>query len=158
MLLTPHTAVGVAIASVLPQPELAIPLSFLSHFALDFIPHWDKIGLGMREKNAKPISLNSPQFEIIALDVLISLSFGLFFANRALPDYGRSVTILFSAFAANLPDMFYLPRVFLGKKWGWAEWMIRLQHFVQQRSIVSIPWGLLTQAVTVLVCLLVSLR
>jgi len=159
MLLTPHTAAGVAIASVLPQPELAIPLSFLSHFVLDFIPHWDKIGLGMREKEPRPIAFGSTQSEMIALDVFLSLTYGLFFANWVMPDYGWSATILLSAFAANLPDMFYIPRVFFGKKWGWTEWMIELQHWVQQRSTVISPLlGLSTQVATIAICLLVSLR
>ena len=41
MLLTPHTLVGVAIATNISNPFLAIPLAFISHFLGDKIPHWD---------------------------------------------------------------------------------------------------------------------
>jgi hypothetical protein len=41
MLSTPHLLVGAAIIKVVPDPLLGLPLAFLSHFALDSIPHWD---------------------------------------------------------------------------------------------------------------------
>ncbi len=41
MLSTPHLLVGAAIVKVIPNPAISLPLAFLSHFALDSIPHWD---------------------------------------------------------------------------------------------------------------------
>ncbi len=41
MLSTPHLLVGAAIVKVVPNPWISLPLAFLSHFALDTIPHWD---------------------------------------------------------------------------------------------------------------------
>lgn len=158
MLLTPHTAAAVAIASILPQPELAIPLSFFSHFVLDFIPHWDRIGLGMLEEKFRPVTPGSPQFTIIFLDALLALAYALFFAWRVMPDYGWAATMLLSAFAANLPDMFYIPRAFFGKTWGFVMWVIKLQNFIQQKSKAALLPGLLTQAATVAVCWLAALR
>lgn len=158
MLLTPHTAAGIAIASVLPDPQIAIPLSFFSHFILDFIPHWDRIGLGLLEEKFRPLSPKSFPFQFILLDALLSLTISLFFFNRVLPDYGLGVTILFSAFAANLPDLFYVPLAFFGKRWGWGIWMIKLQHTIQTHSKAPLPFGILTQAVAVTICLLIALR
>jgi hypothetical protein len=41
MLSTPHLLVGAAIVKAIPNPALSLPLAFLSHYALDTIPHWD---------------------------------------------------------------------------------------------------------------------
>ena len=41
MLETPHVAVGAAIAASIPNPLIAIPLAFASHFALELVPHWN---------------------------------------------------------------------------------------------------------------------
>jgi len=41
MLSTPHLLTGAAIVKIIPNPALGLPLAFLSHFALDSIPHWD---------------------------------------------------------------------------------------------------------------------
>lgn len=158
MLLTPHTAAGIAIASVLPEPQLAVPLSFLSHFVLDSIPHWDSLGLKLTGGNPKPLPLASKQFQIILLDALLSLTLGFFLFYRALPDYGVGTTILLSAVSANLPDMFYIPRVFFGKTWGWVSWMIRFQHIIQTHSRAPFVIGILTQVATVAICLLIALR
>ena len=41
MLSTPHLLVGAAIVKVVPDPIISLPLAFMSHFALDSLPHWD---------------------------------------------------------------------------------------------------------------------
>jgi len=161
MLLTPHTAAGVAIASLLPEPWLAIPLSFLSHFVLDFIPHWDRIGLGLLEENFQRIS--SRVFRLVLLDALFSLVFVLFFIYRALgagegPDLGLGVLILFSALAANLPDLFYIPLAFFGKKWGWVIGVVKVQSKLQERSKASFPLGMATQIAVIGAGLLIALQ
>src|SRR5687767_3301477 len=46
----PHVIVGAAVGSLAPNPYLASLAGFISHFVLDFIPHWDPIG-GKRHKN-----------------------------------------------------------------------------------------------------------
>lgn len=35
-----HVAAGALIAAALPQPALAIPLAFISHFVMDALPHY----------------------------------------------------------------------------------------------------------------------
>jgi hypothetical protein len=41
MSMTPlHMSVGIAIAKLIPNPWIAIPLAFLSHFFLDLYPEW----------------------------------------------------------------------------------------------------------------------
>lgn len=163
MLLTPHTAVGIAIGAAIHNPVVAIPLAFLSHFGLDLIPHWDDVGLDelkhlghlpRRPRRASPGA--SRTFRIILLDALISLSLLLYFLYWAMPDYGVGITIFASAFAANLPDLFYVPIAFWRKRWGWAVWITKLQVKIQERSRAPMIWGLALQAVLILVCSLIA--
>ncbi|WP_439406481.1 hypothetical protein ACNJX9_34345 [Bradyrhizobium sp. DASA03076] len=58
MILSTHAIVGGAIASLLPSdPLLAAVLGFVSHFAIDAIPHWDyplrSISVGKRADNRR---------------------------------------------------------------------------------------------------------
>lgn len=154
MLLTPHVVAGVAIGSAIHNPVLAIPLAFLSHFFLDAVPHWDDIGLGLLKRRYERIS--SKTFQVILLDAFVALSFVLFFVYWTLPDYGVAVTISFSAFAAILPDVYYIPLAFFGKGWGWAMWVVKLQSKIQSSSKAPIAFGLLTQAFLIIVCSLVT--
>ena len=42
MTLSAHTIIGVAVASLTPNhPEIGFVTAFISHFAIDAIPHWD---------------------------------------------------------------------------------------------------------------------
>lgn len=41
MTATNHTLTGAVIGAAIPNPIIAIPLAFLSHFVLDAIPHFD---------------------------------------------------------------------------------------------------------------------
>ena len=153
MLLTPHTAAGIAIGAAVHNPILAIPLAFLSHFGLDWIPHWDDVGLGDLRHSGR---LSRRTLRTIILDMLVSLSLLLYFLYWAMPDYGVGMTIIASAFAANLPDLFYVPMVFLKKRWGWAVWFAKLQSRIQERSRAPLVLGLSLQAFLVAVCSLIA--
>ncbi len=143
MLLTPHTVVGVAIGAAVSNPVVAVPAAFFSHFLLDFIPHWDDLGLGKVAEHFQHLPRRS--FQAIFLDALISLSFVLFFLYWAMPDYGVVANVIACALAANLPDFFYIPLVFFEKRWGWAMWVVSLQRKLQTKSRASLLFGLLTQ-------------
>ena len=41
MTATNHTLTGVVIGSVVASPYLALPIAFVSHFVLDWLPHYD---------------------------------------------------------------------------------------------------------------------
>lgn len=152
MLLTPHTVAAVAIATVVKQPELALPLAFLSHFVLDCIPHWDPLVEKLRTGKFSGVRRKTLLF--ILIDFLIALDLGLFFVWRALPDVVLATVIFLSAFLANVPDALLIPQVFLGKKWSWAVSYGRLHSRFQTR--LSLPWGLLTQVVVIVIGLLVA--
>jgi hypothetical protein len=38
---TAHALVAGAIVAAVPNPEISLPLAFLSHFIMDAVPHWD---------------------------------------------------------------------------------------------------------------------
>lgn len=154
MLLTPHTAVGIAIGAAIPNPIISIPLSLVSHFALDMVPHWDDLGLGEIAHSSHPLKTRA--FQRMFLDGLIALSLLLFFLYWSMPDYGVGITIAASAFAANLPDLFYLPILFWKNKPGWALWVARLQNRVQTNSQAPMAFGLSTQLFAIVVGLLIA--
>lgn len=154
MLLVPHTIAGVAIATVIKQPELALPLAFLSHFILDLISHWDPLVGKLQAEDFTGVRGKTLLF--IFIDFFIGLGLGLFFVWRALPDTTLATVIFFSAFLANLPDGLMTPWAFFGKRWGWLITYIQLHSRFQVR--LSLPWGLLTQGAAIAIGLLIALR
>lgn len=144
MLETPHVVVGAAIATKIVNPLLAIPLAFLSHFALEKVPHWNP-HLNTEKKKYGRITTQSTT--IIVADVLLSLVLGGYITSRALPDTGHAVTILLASFAAVLPDVIEAPYFFLNMKSKFIDKWIQFQKAIQNDTSV-IP-GLLTQVVTI---------
>src|SRR3990170_4266992 len=124
MFLTPHVAAAVAIAALVPNPLFAIPLAFLSHFVLDFIPHFDDLGLGRLRDRVSKIPASAS--EMVLLDGFLAISFALFFMFFAFPDWGTAFNIGACSLAAILPDAYYIPLAFFGKRWGFVLWMVRL--------------------------------
>jgi len=147
MFLTPHVAVGVAIGSLIPNPVLAVPLAFASHFVLDAVPHWDDIGLGkLKERRGR---IPSAPFRRILLDFLLALSFVLFFVYWSMPDWGVAANISACALASILPDVYYTPLAFFGWRWGFVLWMVRLQSRIQRTAKAPRAFGLLMQAFSI---------
>lgn len=120
MLETPHVFVGAAIAKAIPNPLLAIPLAFASHFVLEMIPHWNPHLNHETEKFGAPTKKSTA---ITAIDATTALTSGTFIAYQALPDWGQAATIFFTCFASVLPDVLEGPYFFLKvrsqiiKKW-----------------------------------------
>lgn len=165
MLLVPHTMAAIAIATVVKQPELALPLAFLSHFVLDFIPHWDPSALvaileakpGTGRYSAKvPVKVGRDVLLFILTDFLLALFLGLLFVWRALPDTVLAATIFFACFLANLADGFSLPLLF-GKRWRWVLFFRRFHRGTHIKRL-SLFWGLLAQAAVIAIGLLIALR
>lgn len=155
MLLVPHTIAAIAIASAIKQPELALPLAFLSHFVLDFIPHWDPPELVAILEAEVPVKLGRDALLFILTDFLLALFLGLLFVWQALPDLALAATIFGACFLANLADGFSLPLLF-GKRWGWVLFFRRFHRATHVRRL-SAFWGLLPQAVVAIIGLLIAL-
>lgn len=145
MLETPHVAVGAAIASKIPNPFIAIPLSFISHFVMEMVPHWNphivtetkKFGIVTKKSTI-----------IIVVDSSLALIFGSLVAYQALPNTMHAITILTASFASVLPDLVEAPYFFLKTRVNLLRSWIDFHRTLQ---IHTTPfWGLLTQLVTII--------
>jgi len=150
MLELPHTAVGAAIATKIPNPFLAIPLAFLSHFLLDLIPHWNPSLYRETKKYGKPTKKST---WFVIGDVILSLGVGLFLASRVWPDLSRALIILFTCFAAVVLDVVEGFYFFLGIRPEFLRRLIEFQHRFQGRTPL-IP-GLIIQGAIVALALIV---
>jgi len=148
MLETPHAVVGAAIATAIPNPFIAIPLAFLSHFALDMTPHWNP-HISTELKKYGEVTQKSKN--IIYLDLALSAALTVFIASRALPDTGHFLTIGTAGFAGILPDVIEAPYFFLHWKTKFLENWLKFQKSIQ--NDVGVFWGLSTQLVTVIAAL-----
>ncbi len=91
MLSTPHLLVGAAIIKIVPEPAIALPLAFLSHFVFDSVPHWD---------GSPKAPFNTKTSFAIIVDYLIGLSL-IFIATAGLEN---QILYFAGGFLATLPD------------------------------------------------------
>ncbi len=145
MLETPHVFIGAAIASKFPNPLVAVPLAFASHFILETIPHWNPHLNTETQKYGAPTRRSTI---ITAVDSTLALASGSFIAFQALPNIGQAILILACSFAAVLPDVMEGPYFFLKQRASWIKKWLAFQKSFQ--SDTTPFWGLLTQAVTIL--------
>jgi hypothetical protein len=141
MLETPHVAVGAAIAAKIPNPFIAIPLAFASHFVLDAVPHWNPHIVTETKKYGMP---TRKSFTIIVTDSILALAFGSFIAYQALPNTGHALTILAASLASVLPDLAESPYFFLKKKnMNLPKGFVDFHRSLQTHS--DTLWGVVTQ-------------
>ncbi|HKB88606.1 MAG TPA: hypothetical protein VKC53_03060 [Patescibacteria group bacterium] len=149
MLETPHVAVGAAIATKIPNPLIAIPLAFLSHFVLEKVPHWNPHIVTETKKYGAP---TQKSITIIALDVALALGTGSLIAWQALPNRGHAITIMLASFASVLPDLIESPYFFLNMRSKFLKSWITFQKSLQNDTTPL--WGLLTQVITIAAAIL----
>lgn len=150
MLETPHTIIGATIAFKIPNPLIALPLAFLSHFLLDEIPHWNPDLHGETKKFGK-ISRQSSL--IILGDVFLSLGFGFWIASRVWPNWEKAVIIIVASFLAVVVDVIEGFYFFLGMRNKSLKRLIRFQRCYQHRAPPIL--GIITQIVVIFLSLLV---
>jgi hypothetical protein len=141
----PHVIVGVAMATKVGSPALAISLSFASHFVLDRIPHWNPHFYTETKKFGHP-STKSTIFAVA--DSLIALFVGLGFAAASLPDYTKALTIIACCFAAVISDQIKLPFFyFKGARCGLMKKWVSFERSMQGNA--SFWPGIVTQILIV---------
>lgn len=148
MLETPHVILGATIASKIPNPLICLPLVFLSHFLLDYIPHWNP---NLGEEMRKLGKISRPSKLIILGDVVLSLVFGFGIASRVWPNWERAAVIIAASLLAVVLDVIEGFYFFLGAKHQFLKNLISFQHRHQTRFPL-IP-GLLTQVIVILLSL-----
>ncbi|MGE5042155.1 MAG: hypothetical protein ACM3IJ_04600 [Candidatus Levyibacteriota bacterium] len=151
MTATGHALVAALIAAKFHNPYVAIPASFVSHFALDLIPHWDT-GLHHRDKTKQALVIES------GIDVGISFLSAYVLYHGVLG--GTDSILLFaSVIAAQLPDWITAPYLILRTNnvfSQWSKWMYKVQHLINSR--LDQPWGIVTQVATVFILYVILFR
>lgn len=140
MLETPHVAVGAALASKIPNPFIALPLSFASHFVFERVPHWNP-HLNTEMKKFGKITKKS-RYVVIA-DSSLAILTGGFIAYRSLPNVNHALLILAASLFSVLPDVIEAPYFFLKAKNKFIEKWIKFQKSLQVDT-TPLP-GLITQ-------------
>lgn len=152
MLETPHVAVGAAIAAKIPNPFVAIPLAFISHFVLDKVPHWNP------HLNTETKEFGYPTKKstiLVIIDCSLALLTGSLIAYSVWPDKHHALTIFLASFFSILPDLIEAPYFYLKNRSKFLEDWIAFQKSIQ---VDTTPFlGLLTQIIT-LVAVIIWLK
>jgi hypothetical protein len=150
MLLTPHTLVGVAIASAIHNPIIAVPVAFGFHFLGDLVPHWDFYSKTTREQRVKgwrPVA--------VMAEMGLGIAVGMYFTLQALwvyHDSMQALNIFLCGIASVLPDVLTGPDIYFDKRLKMFRWIHTLQSKLQNQA--KLPWGMLSQVAVVAFCLL----
>lgn len=142
MTATAHALVGGAIAAYIPNPAIGLPLASLSHPILDMIPHWD-LGMGWRKKNKVTF------FAEAVLDLVLGIILAYFMFGQSINPFYLLTCIFFS----EIWDILMMPKLLFNWNFFPFKTAYEWQHKIQ--SNVKLPWGILTQAATVLGIVLV---
>ncbi|KKU91860.1 MAG: hypothetical protein UY21_C0009G0051 [Microgenomates group bacterium GW2011_GWA1_48_10] len=153
MTATGHALVGAAIGSQITNPILGLPLSFLSHFVFDKLPHWDTM-TNRKEKTSEQI-IKETIVDVLLGYFLVALIF-IFTLHVNSPAY-----VLLNAFVAQLPDWLEAPYSVLKFKLPFFYENYKIQSYVHHLwfdSRLKAPWGIVTQLVVVTIFLLWALQ
>jgi len=149
MLLTPHTFVGIAIATNITNPYIAFILAFLSHFLGDKIPHWDFYSNTKKEERTKgwrPLAVMAD----LAIGVAVGISFTTYFLwNQNNPYIALNVFIC--GIASVLPDALSSLDLFLGKSNKYLNVLNSIQSKMQFQA--PLPWGVISQILVIFLAL-----
>lgn len=155
MLLTPHTFAGIAIAALISNPIVAVPLAFISHFILDKTPHWDFYSNTQKEERLKgwrPLAVMADLVVGVAVGLIATLYF-----LWVVKDSTLALTSFLSGIAAVLPDILEGPYIFMDKEPKILSYMTNIQRKLQFQA--PLPWGILTQLLVIAISIyLIFLR
>ncbi|MBI2593205.1 hypothetical protein HYW44_01000 [Candidatus Daviesbacteria bacterium] len=141
MTATAHALVGGAIAYSVQNPALGISLSFLSHPLLDFIPHWD-FAWGWRKKT---------KFKLFC-EASLDLTAGIVLSYALFGQFMNPYYFLACLFGSVVWDLMEIPYWFFNWRFFPFSFLHNIQHHIQGKA--KLPWGVLTQVVTVGVIIL----
>jgi len=146
MLLTPHTMVGIAIATNIPNPYLAVILSFISHFLGDKVPHWDFYSNTKKEERTvgwRPLAVMGD----LAVGVAIGVAYTCYFI-WVKQDYIMATTVFFCGIASVLPDALSSLSIYDAKENKFLKTLNKIQSKMQFQA--PLPWGVFTQIIVIL--------
>lgn len=123
MIAANHYLVGVASAAAFKNPLLALPIAFMSHFALDALPHF---GVKFSEKRGK-ILMSASIFDVAIIIIAVLLTL-----------HNYPAWYVLSGFVAVSPDFAWIYRFVFKEKFGklphppknkFNDWHARIQRF-----------------------------
>jgi hypothetical protein len=123
---TNHVLTGAVIALVARRPELAIPCAFVSHFALDAVPHF-----GFEEEN-EVVRNDTKLFKTVILLDAVAVATLLIALPVLAQGSGMTVqlwVIVASMLAAFAPDLVWIYRFFHEMHHGQSKPMGRFTRF-----------------------------
>jgi hypothetical protein len=144
MLETPHVAVAAAIATKVPNPLIAIPLSFISHFALDKMPHWNPHIISETKQFGHPTPKST---KIIIADSAVALVLGSVIAYNTLPNTNVAISVMLCSFFSVLPDLIEFPYFYFKRR---DKFYTKWSSFQKSIQTDTTPfWGILIQFLVV---------
>lgn len=152
MLLTPHTIVGVAVATSVPEIGLAVPISFVLHFLGDMVPHWDFYSDTTKEERIRgwrPLALMAD----LAIGVAVGMTFTLY-ALWVLQSPQMALNIFLCGIASVLPDAITGPSIYIKTPNGISKLIHKIQGKLQYQ--IDLPWGIVTQILVTIFALLLT--
>lgn len=140
MILTVHLLTGAAFATRIQNPLLGLPLAFLSHYFLDFVPHREYIAFPKYPLEEKLKAPKTDFFKIL-IDFLIGILVILILSEN-------KILALAGGFLAILPDLdsifFILPSL-LKNRFFKIHFDFHLKlHFFENKK-VSLFWRIFSQ-------------
>lgn len=133
-----HALTGALIGLALPNPWIAAPLAFLSHFVCDAIPHYDPPG----NEHERIRSKRLVREQIVLGGILCFLLVLALAVTR--PQHWVLAAVC--AFLATSPDLFWIPRWLYVRRTGsdidmkHAHWFLRFHHWIQWKTGASLWW------------------
>lgn len=132
-----HALTGAIVGLAVTNPALAVPLAFLSHFALDAVPHYDPPG------ETDEVRINSKTFlwvQLVAGFVLCVGLVAILFIAR--PTHWLNASVC--AFVATSPDLLSIPRFISVKRTGRdikeQNWFWRIHGKIQWKVGPIFGW------------------
>lgn len=119
-----HVVTGALVAAVVHQPQLAIPLAFLSHFVLDALPHYGD--------NSDHSWLRTHFDKVLIVDACITTAF---LVTLAMTQPAHWLLMIICGLVAVSPDILWLPYYIADRKGNPKE------HGPVSRLFKWIQWG-----------------
>lgn len=135
MTATNHAITGALIGLAVSNPAIAVPLAFVSHFALDALPHYDPAG-----EEGERIGASRFRYQLL-LDASICVLLVILLALSR-PQHWFLAAVC--AFVATSPDLFWLPKFIHAQRTGKTlpnrRWFWRLHHSIQWCTGPRLIW------------------
>lgn len=141
MLLTPHTLVGLAVASVIKDPLIAFPVSVGMHYLGDVVPHWDFFSNTNEEQRVsgwRPLAV-AGELSLAVATGTAAVLYALWLVN----DPALAFRMLICGIGGVIPDLLSGLKMYLKDLNGLLKINDHIQEKLQFQA--PLPWGILTQ-------------